>query len=230
MRQSIPTDTNDDYQQLNDSNNESNAVPVAQDSHNASTTPFYTDSQQYITSDTRRRIKEIPELSAIDLARFWSRVEVKSDGECWIWTGAKALASPYSPDIFYGNFRGLKVHRIAYSILVGPIPNGLTIDHVKSNGCTSTLCCNPAHLEAITQTEQVNRRDAGKIDENGMTRCKWGHPRPRGRKAKCAVCARRFVRETLARRRAENPEAVRAKQAANRKRQRAAQREREKTR
>lgn len=42
------------------------------------------------------------------------------------------------------------VHRFIYENTVGPIPPGHEVDHVKMKGCTSTLCCNPAHLEAVT--------------------------------------------------------------------------------
>ena len=33
--------------------------------------------------------------------------------------------------------------------MVGPIPAGFQLDHVKARGCAWTDCCNPAHLEAV---------------------------------------------------------------------------------
>lgn len=48
-------------------------------------------------------------------------------------------------------------HRVAYELAIGPIPEGLTIDHVKARGCTRVDCCNPAHLEAVTYAENQHR-------------------------------------------------------------------------
>lgn len=44
-------------------------------------------------------------------------------------------------------------HRAAYELLVGPIPDGLTLDHL----CRNTKCCNPSHLEPVTNSENVRR-------------------------------------------------------------------------
>jgi HNH endonuclease len=44
----------------------------------------------------------------------------------------------------------LRVHRFAWELLNGPIPDGPTIDHL----CRNTLCVKPAHLEVVTQQGQ----------------------------------------------------------------------------
>lgn len=95
--------------------------------------------------------------------RFWAKV-TKTE-TCWLWTGA--VTSRGYGCVGIGGKRYL-THRVAYEALVGPIPAGLTIDHVKPR-CTSKLCCNPAHLEPVTQAEN-NRRAAALI-----THCKRGH-------------------------------------------------------
>lgn len=90
-------------------------------------------------------------------ARFWSYVDQDGAGGCWLWMGGKTAAG-------YGQFsvggrsgKTVYAHRWSYEHHVGPIPAGLTIDHVHANGCRHHHCVNPAHLEAVTQAEN-NRR------------------------------------------------------------------------
>jgi hypothetical protein len=46
---------------------------------------------------------------------------------------------------------------LVYRWVYGTIPRGCEIDHVKKRGCRSTACCNPAHLEAVTHLENMDR-------------------------------------------------------------------------
>ena len=94
--------------------------------------------------------------------RFWSKVELGPD--CWLWQGR--------PNRFgYGQFRGIRgrmimAHRFAYVLLRGPIPAGLTLDHL----CETPACVRPSHLEPVTNSENLRRRHARKRDrENGVT-------------------------------------------------------------
>lgn len=59
-------------------------------------------------------------------------------------------------------------HRIAYAEAMGPIPAGLTIDHL----CRNRACINPGHLEAVTRTENTLRANAAR---GLMTHCRRGH-------------------------------------------------------
>jgi hypothetical protein len=93
-----------------------------------------------------------------------SRIEVIPSG-CWNWLGS------HNGD-GYGkvNFakRRYLTHRVSYELLVGKIPEGLQIDHL----CRNKSCCNPAHLEVVTRTENLQRQAAAKVR---ATCCKWGH-------------------------------------------------------
>lgn len=51
------------------------------------------------------------------------------------------------------NNRQYPAHRFMYEQMVGPIPQGLTLDHL----CRNKRCINPDHLEAVTQTENTRR-------------------------------------------------------------------------
>jgi hypothetical protein len=118
------------------------------------------------------------------VARFWNFVE-KTDS-CWLWVGG------IQPKELYGNFwldgTTVRAHRYAYELLVGPIPEGLTLDHL----CRVRHCVNPAHLEPVTQAENNRRASA-------RTHCKWGHEftpentyiHPKRGTRICKACAKR---------------------------------------
>jgi hypothetical protein len=56
------------------------------------------------------------------------------------------------------NNRTVGVHRVAYEVWIGPIPQGMEIDHVAANGCRHRDCIEPSHLEAVTHAENLARR------------------------------------------------------------------------
>ena len=83
--------------------------------------------------------------------RFWAKVDRRCEGECWPWIGS---CFPNG----YGAFKSERMttaHRAAYELLVGPIPEGLHLDHL----CRNRVCVNPAHLDPVTAAEN-NRRAA----------------------------------------------------------------------
>jgi hypothetical protein len=99
--------------------------------------------------------------------RFWAKVR-KTDG-CWLWQGSLRSG--------YGRFRGgagplVTAHRYAYRLLVGPIPEGLVLDHLCRNGA----CVNPAHLEPVTQRENLRRGTGFNATNAAKTHCPAGHP------------------------------------------------------
>jgi hypothetical protein len=84
--------------------------------------------------------------------RFWQKVD-KTD-KCWEWTGAlTGYGYGTVSRVIDGKRRQLMAHRMAYEIAVGPIPEGLTIDHL----CRNKKCVRPDHLEPVTITDNVLR-------------------------------------------------------------------------
>jgi hypothetical protein len=91
------------------------------------------------------------ELGPKEAERFMSKVVIgHGPGSCWFW------GSERTP-LGYGSFclRGARrrAARVAYSHFVGDIPGGLVLDHL----CRNRSCVNPAHLEPVTQRENVLR-------------------------------------------------------------------------
>lgn len=84
--------------------------------------------------------------------RFWAKVD--KSGDCWIWTGYLTPRGYGTYTFGSGpNAMWASTHRLAYELLVGPIPDGLELDHL----CRNPPCCNPAHLEPVTGAENMRR-------------------------------------------------------------------------
>lgn len=122
--------------------------------------------------------------------RFWEKVDVRGPDECWPWLAA---VNRYGYGKFQLRGHDRKAHRVAYELVVGFIPDGLTIDHL----CRERACCNPSHMEPVTNRENV-LRGVGRSAENARKdRCKRGHPfdaantsiRPSGSR-RCKACTR----------------------------------------
>lgn len=97
--------------------------------------------------------------------RFWPNVQ--PTGFCWLWTAGQNGAG-------YGSFsfegRDSLAHRVAYELLVGPIPEGLVLDHL----CRITLCVNPDHLDPVTQAVNMERGRV-RAAKRAITHCPSGH-------------------------------------------------------
>lgn len=102
---------------------------------------------------------------------FACRISVTED-DCWLWTSyltRKGYAS------FKWRGRTYVVHRFIYELFRGPIPAGLTLDHLADR-CSSKACCNPDHLEPVTSRENTLRSlDTLAGREAAQTHCKRDH-------------------------------------------------------
>lgn len=84
--------------------------------------------------------------------RFWDHVDLSDPDRCWIWK-RKPNAKGYGQLRNPRTGRTTTAHRYAYELVVGPIPDGLTIDHL----CRVRACVRPDHLEPVTNRENLLR-------------------------------------------------------------------------
>jgi hypothetical protein len=102
------------------------------------------------------------------LERFEEKIAYEPNTGCWLWTSATFRHG-------YGQFTVDNVtriaHRFSYELYVGPIPAGKVIDHL----CKTPACVNPAHLEPVTQRENVRRGESFIFHQTPPTYCARGH-------------------------------------------------------
>jgi hypothetical protein len=108
--------------------------------------------------------------------RLLSRVSNLGGEGCWEWEGS---VSPEG----HGRISRMRgdgfqqhplVHRVVYEWLVGPIPQGLTIDHL----CRNPRCVRPSHLEPVTNIVNVMRGVSPAAQNARKTHCHKGHELP----------------------------------------------------
>jgi hypothetical protein len=97
------------------------------------------------------------------MSTLWERVLARCVriGDCLVWQGyvtPKGYGQINRKDYEQRKGGGLAyVHRVAYEHAHGPIPPGLTIDHVEDRGCRFKACCEETHLEVVTRGENSRR-------------------------------------------------------------------------
>jgi hypothetical protein len=133
--------------------------------------------------------------------RFWAKVDCDGPKQpgfstpCWLWTASTSQG--------YGRFgnwddrsRTQLAHRVAYEMFVGPVPSGLTIDHL----CRNALCVNPGHFELVTSGVNALRGSGPAAANARKTHCSAGHEFDaentylyKGRR-ECRACRREALR------------------------------------
>ena len=131
-----------------------------------------------------------PRRLATEAERFWQKVDRRGPDDCWPWQGSQTNGG-------YGHFsvldKEVMAHRWAYEEEVGPIPDGLTLDHL----CRTRLCVNFRHLEPVTGKVNILRGNSPAAQNARKTHCKRGHGFTpantyvwRGGERKCRECMR----------------------------------------
>ena len=115
----------------------------------------------------------MPGVAKDPLARFWARVEVASDDECWPWTGGRMTKG-------YGVFfprkgKAMGAHRFSWELHNGvEIPDRMQVMH----SCDNPPCVNPAHLSVGTSGDNnadksAKGRNPGNPTSRGGVAPKW---------------------------------------------------------
>jgi hypothetical protein len=156
--------------------------------------------------------------------RLREKVRADSQDGCWEWVAGRN-------DQGYGSVRWdgktHRAHRLVYELLVGPVPDGLMCDHL----CRVRHCVNPAHIELVTNRENILRGESWTARNARKTHCPKCHQpyahvnRARAQQRICNPCryardAERYATDPVARerRRTYNRERSRALRAAIRQR------------
>lgn len=130
-------------------------------------------------------------LNARDVAdRFWEKVDQSAD--CWLWTATIGI---YGYGKFHMEGRPHDAHRVAWLLTHGAVPEDLQLDHL----CRNRVCVNPAHLEPVSQRENILRGTAPTALNAAKTHCIHGHElsganvyhrKDRAGRRQCRECSR----------------------------------------
>lgn len=137
-------------------------------------------------------------ISPKSISKLFSKVRIDPITNCWNWIGSTTSNG-------YGNVRINKklyrTHRLTYMLFVGDLPIGKgksipVLDHL----CNNRLCCNPAHLQLISDRENILKGNGITARKYKQIYCKNGHilPNPIRGHRRCMICHRAWNRRNYA--------------------------------
>lgn len=141
--------------------------------------------------------------------RFREKTAPGENG-CIVWT-ASGNGAGYGA-MFIAKGKRVLAHRWAYEYYIGPIPEGLTIDHL----CRNRACVNTDHLEPVSHRVNTLRGTAPTAVNAAKTHCPKGHPHDEQNTSttsggrECRACRREQAREYYQRNREKVIERSRA--------------------
>lgn len=91
----------------------------------------------------------VPRRAAED--RFWEKVDRRGPDDCWEWQASKVNGYGAFMAKANGKWSSHVAHRIAYELMIGPVPDGAHLHHT----CGNRGCVNPAHLEPIMPSDHT---------------------------------------------------------------------------
>ena len=127
--------------------------------------------------------------SDLPVDRVLVKTVIDEESGCWMFMGARAKSGGYG--VLTVHQVRYRAHRVTYEHFIGPVPDGLVLDHLchssdtgcpgGKDGCRHTACVNPDHLEAVSQRENIRRAHWGDLTRYGRherdkTECPFGHP------------------------------------------------------
>lgn len=121
-----------------------------------------------------------PLVTGPDEERFWAKVDRSgSESSCWLWQGGVSTSTGYGNVWWQGTTR--RAHRVAHELLIGPVPDGLQLDHLREI-CGNKTCVKvvadqfgPAHLEPVTGRVNILRSTSIGAINARKTHCVNGH-------------------------------------------------------
>ena len=134
-------------------------------------------------------------IPATSVDRIFKRINIDKKTGCWNWVGCKTSG--------YGQVRVNKklyrVHRLMYELFVEKPPEGkdtYVLDHL----CNNRACCNPTHLQLISDKENILKGNGATARKARQTHCKNGHLLPQSKNGhrRCAICHRAWNRANYA--------------------------------
>ena len=131
--------------------------------------------------------------------RVMAKIEPEPMSGCWLWTGALV---PKGYGSIWNGEKVVAAHRLTWTLLGGPIPPGMQIDHL----CRVRCCVNPAHLRIVTPSQNTHATGSVAVAarHSAKVRCpKCGgaysrFPYDHGRR-RCRPCRNRIARQQWAR-------------------------------